>query len=104
MIVGPKPGQQWNENGGFCGAWSVQQCALAHGARHVTTLDYARITTNHPNLTALTPRELFAAGGARAARHHARAFGAVLSFSSVEHSGLGRCGDALDPRDDIARF
>ena len=32
VIVGPKPGQQWNENGGFCGAWSVQQCALAHGA------------------------------------------------------------------------
>ena len=32
VIVGPKPGLQWNINGGFCGAFSVQQCALAHGA------------------------------------------------------------------------
>ena len=32
VIVGPRPGRQWNENGGFCGAWSLQQCALAHGA------------------------------------------------------------------------
>lgn len=32
MIRGPAPGQQWNFNGGFCGSWSVQQCALAFGA------------------------------------------------------------------------
>jgi hypothetical protein len=32
VISGPKPGQQWNINGGFCGAWSTQQSALAHGA------------------------------------------------------------------------
>jgi hypothetical protein len=31
-MVGPKPGQQWNINGGFCGAWSTQQACLAHGA------------------------------------------------------------------------
>merc|ERR1719262_1901438 len=32
VMVGPKPGQQWNINGGFCGAWSTQQASLAHGA------------------------------------------------------------------------
>ena len=32
VIIGPKPGLQWNINGGFCGAFSVQQCALSHGA------------------------------------------------------------------------
>lgn len=32
VIAGPKPGQQWNINGGFCGAWSTQQSALAFGA------------------------------------------------------------------------
>lgn len=31
-IPGPAPGQQWNINGGFCGAWSTQQCALSVGA------------------------------------------------------------------------
>lgn len=32
QITGPKPGQQWNINGGFCGAWSTQQCGLSIGA------------------------------------------------------------------------
>jgi len=32
VIRGPAPGQQWNINGGFCGAFSVQQTALAQGA------------------------------------------------------------------------
>ena len=32
VIDGPKPGQQWNINGGFCGAWSIQQSAKAFGA------------------------------------------------------------------------
>jgi len=32
VIRGPAPGQQWNINGGFCGAFSVQQTALAKGA------------------------------------------------------------------------
>jgi hypothetical protein len=32
VMRGPAPGQQWNINGGFCGAFSVQQTALAKGA------------------------------------------------------------------------
>lgn len=32
VMVGPKPGQQWNIDGGFCGAFSTQQSAMAHGA------------------------------------------------------------------------
>ena len=32
QAVGPAPGNQWNINGGFCGAWSTQQNALSVGA------------------------------------------------------------------------
>ena len=32
VIAGPQPGQQWNINGGFCGAFSTQHAALAFGA------------------------------------------------------------------------
>ena len=32
VIAGPIPGQQWNINGGFCGAFSAQHAALAFGA------------------------------------------------------------------------
>ena len=32
VIPGPQPGQQWNIEGGFCGAFSTQHAALAFGA------------------------------------------------------------------------
>ena len=32
VVVGPQPGQQWNINGGFCGAFSTQHAALGVGA------------------------------------------------------------------------
>ena len=32
VIPGPTPGQQWNINGGFCGAFTIQRAALAFGA------------------------------------------------------------------------
>ena len=32
VVRGPVPGQQWNINGGFCGAFSTQHAALAAGA------------------------------------------------------------------------
>ena len=32
QAAGPAPGNQWNINGGFCGAWSVQANALSVGA------------------------------------------------------------------------
>ena len=32
VVLGPQPGQQWNINGGFCGAFSTQHAALAFGA------------------------------------------------------------------------
>jgi hypothetical protein len=32
VMRGPRPSLQWNINGGFCGAFSIQQSALAQGA------------------------------------------------------------------------
>ena len=32
VAVGPTPSRQWEISGGFCGAWSLQQSGLAHGA------------------------------------------------------------------------
>ena len=40
VIEGPSPSQQWNINGGFCGAMSTQQAALAVGA--YVSQDYVR--------------------------------------------------------------
>ena len=75
----------------------VEAACLASGAAHVTTLEYGRITTDHPKLSTYTPSEF------RHRRQEGKlpSFGAIVTFSSVEHSGLGRYGDALNPWGDL---
>ena len=70
---------------------------LASGAEHVTTLEYSAITSHHPKLTPMLPSDM--------ARQFLDGtlpdFDAVVSFSSLEHSGLGRYGDGLNPYGDL---
>jgi hypothetical protein len=69
--------------------------ALNAGAAHVTTSEYSRIRTNHPQLSAYLPPEL-----ARMALEQGagfQPFDFAISFSSVEHAGLARYGDAHNP-------
>ena len=70
----------------------VEACALQAGALRVTTLEYGRITSLHPQITTMTPGEM---RGRYA--ELANWFDVVVTYSSVEHSGLGRYGDALNP-------
>eukprot|EP00283_Hemiselmis_rufescens_P005237 CAMPEP_0173424574 /NCGR_PEP_ID=MMETSP1357-20121228/4459_1 /TAXON_ID=77926 /ORGANISM="Hemiselmis rufescens, Strain PCC563" /LENGTH=372 /DNA_ID=CAMNT_0014387829 /DNA_START=143 /DNA_END=1261 /DNA_ORIENTATION=+ len=76
----------------------VEACCLAAGAANVTTLEYGAINTSHPLLRTLTPdtaRELYI-------QHSPDfVFDVVVTYSSLEHSGLGRYGDILDPHGDI---
>ena len=70
---------------------------LYHGAAKVTTLEYGQLTSEHPQIVAMTPdvfRAKYLAGTLEL-------FDGVLSHSSLEHSGLGRYGDALNPWGDI---
>ncbi len=75
----------------------VEAVALAAGARHVTTVDYAPLKSEHPKIDAVTP-DAFAK---RYLDGSLPQFDALISFSSVEHSGLGRYGDALNPWGDL---
>jgi hypothetical protein len=79
----------------------IESCLLYLGASHVTTLEYGAIVSNHPRVSTITPQNM------RANAHtYQNYFDAVVSFSSIEHSGLGRYGDALNPwgdRQAIAR-
>lgn len=75
----------------------VEACALQAGARHVTTIEYGAILSEHPKVTTMTPdaaRRSFLNGSLLL-------FDAVVTYSSVEHSGLGRYGDALNPWGDL---
>lgn len=75
----------------------VEILCLVAGASSVTTLEYAPILSLHPRIKVYTPRRFrsnYEAG-------KIGQFDVVVSFSSVEHSGLGRYGDALNPWGDI---
>ena len=47
--------------------------------------------TNHPNVTTVSPWDF----------DPSKRYDGLVTFSSVEHSGLGRYGDALNPWGDL---
>ena len=76
----------------------IEVLLLAEGARRVTTMEYGDIVSEHPAVVAKPYRTLAAevlAGAWPPAD-------LVVSYSSLEHSGLGRYGDALDADGDAA--
>ena len=75
----------------------LEAAALILGAAEVVTLEYGKIISEHPRISTLTPakiRELYRS-------KQLDLFDVVLTFSSLEHPGLGRYGDALNPWGDI---
>ncbi len=65
--------------------------AIHYGAM-TTMVEYQRVTSEHDKLITMTVEEFEASK---------ELYDAAISISSVEHSGLGRYGDALDPDGDI---
>ncbi len=75
----------------------AEAIALEAGAREVHTLEYGRIHCTHPKIKTMTPWE----ARARVLNGTMIKYDAIISYSSVEHSGLGRYGDALNPWGDM---
>ena len=67
-----------------------------HGAAFTVTVDYGVIHSSHKTIAATTPKNL-----AAFMLQSPRAFDFVFTFSSLEHSGLGRYGDDLNPYGDL---
>lgn len=75
----------------------VEACCLEAGATEVVTLEYGRIISNHSQVKTIVPSEFRLAY----LNNSLGLFDAVVTFSSVEHSGLGRYGDTLNPWGDL---
>ena len=75
----------------------LESLLLAHGAGEVTSLEYHEISSEHPKVSAVTPWRL----ADRYLSGTLEPFDLVASFSSIEHSGLGRYGDQLNPWGDL---
>ncbi|KHJ93901.1 hypothetical protein OESDEN_06176 [Oesophagostomum dentatum] len=75
----------------------VEVFALRNGAREVVTLEYQNISISGTDrVKYVHPIEL-----AQQWQSYKGQFDFVLSFSTIEHSGLGRYGDPLDPIGDL---
>jgi hypothetical protein len=75
----------------------VEGMVLKKGANEVITLEYGGVISKHPKVKTMIPsvfRERFLNGSLGL-------FDAVVAYSSIEHSGLGRYGDRLNPWGDI---
>ena len=76
--------------------WLEAICLLL-GAKEVVTLEYGKIISNHPRLKTMTPSEF----RMQYLNGTLGLFDTIVSFSSLEHSGLGRYGDTLNPWGDL---
>jgi hypothetical protein len=65
--------------------------SICYGAS-VTMVEYQPITSFHPKLKILTVKEF---------ETDSNTYDGAISISSIEHSGLGRYGDELDPDGDL---
>lgn len=67
------------------------------GASSITTIEYSNLTIEHQKVTTITPY--------RVAEHFLSGqtvpFDTVFTYSSLEHSGLGRYADPLSPYGDL---
>lgn len=75
----------------------LEAMILNAGASHITTIEYGKITSTHPSISTLLPQN--------AAKSYLdrklELFDFIFTYSSLEHSGLGRYGDELNPFGDL---
>lgn len=68
------------------------ECIVIAYGGHPITIDYNTIVTDDPRITPLTVDEF---------NKNPRKFDVILSVSSIEHDGLGRYGDPINPDADL---
>jgi len=75
----------------------LEAMLLAHGASQLTTLHYGKLKINHTQIQVYTPYDF----ANKYLNSDINQFDFGVSFSSVEHSGLDRYADPLNPYGDL---
>jgi hypothetical protein len=65
---------------------------MNNGITDITTVEYNPPICDHPNLKIISYDDFVVSE---------KKYDIIISFSSIEHSGLGRYGDTIDPNGDI---
>ena len=81
----------------------AEAALLALGASHVLTVEYNKLTYDHPQITTVSaPYITDPLTGLYSPRsQHVASYDLCLSISAFDHDGLGRYGDPLDPEGDL---
>ncbi|CAF4446603.1 unnamed protein product, partial [Rotaria sp. Silwood2] len=77
----------------------IEAALLEYNASSVTTIEYATIHSNIPRLFTITPMDF--AKQQQNSKGQRQLFDSVWSYSSIEHDGLGRYRDPLNPYGDF---
>ena len=75
----------------------IELMAVRNGAKKVLSVDYNEINSDHPQIDTMHALEL----NKQYLDRSLPQFDVLISYSSVEHSGLGRYGDNLNPWGDV---
>jgi len=75
----------------------VEAILLANKPKKILTLEYGSFKSTHPDWSFIKPREF----REKFLQGRLDTFDVVFSYSSLEHSGLGRYGDPVNPWADI---
>ena len=73
----------------------IEVCCLAFGARTVTTVDYNPPVSEYEEIRTV---------GVEYFENETFKYDVIISYSRLEHDGLGRYGDSIDPEADIKRM
>ena len=75
----------------------IELIALNNGAKKVTSVDYTIYPCEDTRMNLMTTYEM----NEKFLKNELPLYDVVISFSSIEHSGLGRYGDNLNPWGDL---
>lgn len=70
----------------------IESICINNNAKSITTVEYNVPICNHPKIKTISYNDF---------TNESNKYDVIITFSSVEHSGLGRYGDALNPDGDI---
>ena len=75
----------------------IEAILLDMGAKKITILEYNDIVSQHPQLFPIKPKDF----AQKYLNGTLEKFDAMVTFSSIEHSGLGTYGDSINPWGDL---
>ena len=79
----------------------VEASLLEWGAAKVTTIEYGDIVSTVPDIVTITPSAFLRSLDRQARQKVVERFDSIWTYSSLEHDGLGRYSDPINPYGDL---